>query len=224
MWTVKGRSGIGDANIQCTWEDWDGLSPNGRQYKNAITQETRNLSGQEYWNARKADYPGQELEVWKNGVANVKAYAEQYTNKNKTKPPSAFDKVCSADKAYERLMTLSDQLDEQLNDEEISFSDWTYARKQIDKKLDNAWQKLCSLRGWDAGEKDDEIFTNMLNDKVKQYRTASEQKTKQASSVSGVFSEAMYGLKDENVFKKLYVWWRGYSGGDRSLLSPTVDR
>jgi len=106
-------------------------------------------------------------------------------------------------------MTLSDQLDEQLNDEEISFSDWTYARKQIDKKLDNAWQKLCSLRGWDAGEKDDEIFTGMLNDKVKQYRTASEQK---ASSVSGVFSEAMCGLKDDNVFKRLYVWWNNKRG------------
>ena len=48
MWTGKGRSGIGDTNLQGTWEDWDGLSPNGRQYKNAITQETRNLSGQEY--------------------------------------------------------------------------------------------------------------------------------------------------------------------------------
>jgi len=156
--------------------------------------------------------------------ANTEAYAEQPTNKNKTKPLSAFDKVCSADKAYERLMTLSDQLDEQLNDEEISFSDWTYARKQIDKKLDNAWQKLCSLRGWDAGEKDDEIFTSMLNDKVKQYRTASEQKTKQALSVSGVFSEAMCGLKDENVFKKLYVWWRGCRGGDRRLLSAFTNQ
>ena len=155
-----------------------------------------------------------------NGKANIRAFADESLpldepgsrKARSSGTQTAFDKVCSADKAYERLMTLSDQLDEQLNDEEISFSDWTYARKQIDKKLDNAWQKLCSLRGWDAGEKDDEIFTSMLNDKVKQYRTASEQKTKQASSVSGVFSKVMYGLKDENVFKKLYVWWNNKRG------------
>lgn len=83
VWGGKGRSGIGDTNIQGTWEDWDGLSPNGRQYKNKLTQETRNLSGNDYWHLRKADFPGQLPDTLpasmlydKNGNANLSHFKE----------------------------------------------------------------------------------------------------------------------------------------------------
>ena len=102
-WTGKGRSGIGDTNIQGTWEDWDGLSPNGRQYKNAITQETRNLSGQEYWNARKADYPSQETEVWKDGKANIAGFADTVSKPKTAKKVDAFSSIMLADRNYSQI-------------------------------------------------------------------------------------------------------------------------
>lgn len=79
MYGSTGRSGIGDKNIQGTWDDWNGLSPNGRQYKNTITEETRNLSGADYWHARKANSEAQQPAVWINGRANVAAFKDDPT-------------------------------------------------------------------------------------------------------------------------------------------------
>lgn len=147
MWTGKGRSGIGDMNIQGTWEDWDGLSPNGRQYKNAITQETRNLSGQEYWNARKADYPSQETEVWKDGKANIAAFAEPVTKpKASAKTKSVLSSILLADRNYERLCGLSEQLDVELDNGSIDLESWAVGRRNIDKRLEKAWERVCKER------------------------------------------------------------------------------
>ena len=146
MWTGKGRSGIGDTNIQGTWEDWDGLSPNGRQYKNAITQETRNLSGQEYWNARKADYPSQETEVWKDGKANIAGFADSLAKPKAAKKTSAFDSIMLADRNYSRLCGLSEQLDVELDQGLIDLESWAAARKNIDLRLEKAWQRVLKER------------------------------------------------------------------------------
>lgn len=201
-WKGKGRSGIGDMNIQGTWEDWDGLSPNGRQYKNAITQETRNLSGQEYWNARKADYPSQETEVWKNGKANIAGFSDPGT-KPKAKPkPSAFDKVCTADRSYEKLCTLSEELDNQLDLGEIDLESWSYARKQLDKKLDRAWTNICKLRGWDDNgqEQLEKYSTNELTFDCQKWQAAPKPIDYGIIPETSVFK----GLSDNNVFKKIY--------------------
>jgi hypothetical protein len=204
MWTGKGRSGIGDVNIQGTWEDWDGLSPNGRQYKNAITQETRNLSGAEYWHARKADCLDQEPEVWKNGMANVKAFADKSTNKSRAKHLSAFEKACSADRSFERLEKLSIQLDEEYAAEKISSEDWVYARKQLDEKLERAWAKVCKLRGWNASEygsatsvqgKESTLF----------YATKKPTNNGNSDDVYKAPNTSLFdSLSDDNVFKKMY--------------------
>lgn len=144
----KGRSGIGDRNIQGTHDDWDGLSMNGRQYRNAVTQEIRNLSGAEYWNARKADYPSQETEVWKDGKANIAGFSDT-VSKPKTKPKkSALQTVALADSHYERLANLSEELDKELESGKLSFDDWAYARKTLDVRLEKAWQRLSKARGW----------------------------------------------------------------------------
>lgn len=83
-WGGKGRSGIGNTSTLGTWEDWDGLSPNGRQYKNKVTQECRDLSGSDYWQIRKSDFPHDlsddvypESDLYNaNGSANVKLFSE----------------------------------------------------------------------------------------------------------------------------------------------------
>lgn len=205
MWTGKGRSGIGDTNIQGTWEDWDGLSSNGRQYKNAITQETRSLSGQEYWSARKADYPSQEPEVWKNGMANVRAFVDQPANKSKTKPLSAFEKACTTDRSFERLEKLSIQLDEEYAAEKISSEDWVYARRQLDDKLEKAWSKVCKLRGWNASEYGSATSvqgkpSTLFYATKKPLNNGNSDDVYKASDI-GLFDS----LSDDNVFKKMYL-------------------
>lgn len=152
MWAGKGRSGIGDTNIQGTWEDWDGLSPNGRQYKNAITQETRNLSGQEYWNARKADYPSQETEVWKDGKANIAGFSDTVSKPKTSKKVDAFSSIMLADRNYSRLCGLSEALDVQLDNKEIDLESYCAARKNIDQRLTKAWARVQRERGWEGQE------------------------------------------------------------------------
>lgn len=73
MWRDKGRSGIGDAFIGedssglfsegHTYEGWKNLSPNGRQWKNPLTDEVRDLSGANYWHLRKENFPVEKATV-----------------------------------------------------------------------------------------------------------------------------------------------------------------
>ena len=207
MWTGKGRSGIGDTNLQGTWEDWDGLSPNGRQYKNAITQETRNLSGQEYWNARKADYPKQEPEVWKNGMANIKAFGDPVTATTKapTKKKTAFQSISLADSNYERLCGLSDALDTQLDNGELSFEDWTYARRQIDERLAKAWSRLCKCRGWnESGEPLDNSLDSGLSFSLEDIQEARDIGEKQRVKRELTGWGTIDCLSEENCFRGLF--------------------
>lgn len=61
-WDDKGRSGYGDQTIIGNYDDWCGLSMNGRQWKNELTRETRQLAGSSYWNQRKALSPNHPAE------------------------------------------------------------------------------------------------------------------------------------------------------------------
>lgn len=201
MWKGKGRSGIGDTNIQGTWEDFDGLSPNGRQYKNAITQECRNLSGSDYWFARKADYPKQEPETWVNGKANVNAFRDT-PSKPPTKPKakrSAFQLACLSDNNYERLQRISESLDDDLESGVLSVDDWQYAKKNLQPRLDRAWKKIAQNRGWDEDEQEIEesyqpIQTNTEHSWVKRF-------TKDIEPSNLIFNE----LREDNVFRIAYL-------------------
>lgn len=57
VWADRGRSGIGDNFSDNenghTWQDFDGLSPNGQQVKEENKEYIRSLSGQAYWSTRK---------------------------------------------------------------------------------------------------------------------------------------------------------------------------
>lgn len=88
------------------------------------------------------------------GNANIKAFSDEALRKKaQTKPKlSAFDKVCTADRSYEKLCTLSEELDQQLDSKQISWDDYIYARKQLDKKLERAWGAVCRNRGWEDQE------------------------------------------------------------------------
>lgn len=56
-WADRGRSGIGDNFSDNenghTWQDFGGLSPNGRQMKQADKRYIHDISGAQYWSERK---------------------------------------------------------------------------------------------------------------------------------------------------------------------------
>ena len=110
MWTSTGRSGYGDSTIGGDYDSWDGVSPNGKQYKNEATQEVRNLSGYRYWDMRKQNSPEQEIPVELHMLskerANIEAYADPVPTKRKTSVP-LIDRVLPQQR---RVRVLTEQL------------------------------------------------------------------------------------------------------------------
>lgn len=149
MWKGQGRSGIGDQTIIGEYDDWNGLSMNGRQWKNRHTMETRDLSGADYWHQRKALEPklAEDIPTFVHGRANVSTFAEPV---NKPKAPaktkSAFDSIMLADRNYSRLCGFSEALDAELDKGLIDLESWAAARRNIDKRLEKAWQRVCKER------------------------------------------------------------------------------
>lgn len=119
MWQSKGRSGYGDSTLQGDYDDWQGLSRNGRQWKSEATHLTRSLSGHDYWHLRKQIRPTEEIpqdmyavndtvslcHTLPNGKANLLAYADR--------PTPVKSKVNIKDKIlpqFKRLTTLREQM------------------------------------------------------------------------------------------------------------------
>lgn len=92
-----------------------------------------------------------------DGTANIARYAD--TPKTKAKQKTAFERITLADRHYSRLEQLSQELDTELENGSLSAEDWVYGRKQLDKRLDAGWVRLCKERGWSPEEKDKEIYS-----------------------------------------------------------------
>jgi len=153
VWNGKGRSGIGDKSINGTWDDWDGLSPNGKQFKNPLTKEIRNLSGAEYWSARKADNPYMLNKALPhhfnaNGSANIKAYVEPEKPKSSKKEEPLEYKLYPQQKAYDKLEALVQDIERKYLNLEISDEEYTEAMDVLEPKLAKAWTALCKAKGW----------------------------------------------------------------------------
>ncbi|MGL5013069.1 MAG: hypothetical protein ACRC6V_02105 [Bacteroidales bacterium] len=203
-WKGVGRSGIGDQTIIGEYEDWDGLSMNGRQFKNRLTQETRDLSGADYWYQRKALEPklAEDIPTYVHGRANIEAFADPVAKPKQTKPsPTAFEKICTSDSTYEKLCNLSEELDQQLDAKQIDWNDYIYARKQLDAKLDSAWKKVCKNRGWNELLEPEQCYPT-----GEEFTLDFEAKTQRKYDYSVIPSGSVFAeLDDGNVFKRIYT-------------------
>lgn len=142
MWGSKGRSGYGDSTIGGDYDSWDGVARNGRQYRNEITQETRDLSGADYWHLRKQNRPTEEipthLHMLNKHRANIEAYAEKSVE---VKPKSS---VSIQDRIMPQLRTLNKRIAEILELEaeykagNISIQNYTVLRGLAFSKRDRA--------------------------------------------------------------------------------------
>lgn len=162
MWTSKGRSGYGDSTIGGDYDSWDGVSSNGKQYKNEATMETRNLSGADYWHCRKQNRPTEaipsHLHMLNKDRANIEAYADPVeTPKRKTSIPLS-DRILPQKK---RLNTLRDQLielEKEYKTIQMSIEEYSTLRDILMVKINRAevlYKKAISVRP-DISENNDE--------------------------------------------------------------------
>lgn len=150
MWNSKGRSGYGDQTILGNYDDWSGLSSNGRQVKNELTNETRNLSGADYWHARKSIKPDEITpEVWVNGRANVKAFADtdKPVTKKTKKPIPITHQIIPQQRTLDKLDQQELALHKAYKNEEVSLEEYEELLYALDQKRERAFKALCKATG-----------------------------------------------------------------------------
>lgn len=153
MWQSTGRSGYGESTIGGDYDSWSGLSRNGRQYRNPITGETRNLSGTDYWHLRKQNRPTEDipahLHMYPNGAANINAYKDaDSVPKKSQKRLSLRNQISLADRHFERMEALSNELDAEWKSGNIPDEEYYELRVKMDLRLDKAWLRLAKENGW----------------------------------------------------------------------------
>ena len=171
-------------------------------------------------NADEFDYSGEQLmghrqgksvcmdHMLPSGMANLKRYGDPVTpgTKAPAKKKTAFQSISLADSNYERLCGLSDALDAQLDNGELSFEDWCYARRQIDERLAKAWSRLCKCRGWDENGKDvDNSLEDGLSFSLEDIQEVRDVGEKQRVKRELTGNEVFDSLSETNVFLGLFI-------------------
>lgn len=155
MWKGKGRSGIGDTTIIGEYDDWTGVSPNGRQYKNPATLLTSDLSGADYWNARKQitdtyDVPesmyakNDTVEMGHtlaNGKANLAKYTDPVVVRKSTKVPLK-NRILPQSARVDKLRSEAIELEACFKAGEFTPEEYTLLRDVAFKKLRRAEELL----------------------------------------------------------------------------------
>src|ERR1700712_3899667 len=153
MWNDKGRSGYGDTNLDGTYDDVIlGLSPNGRQYRNEATLETRNLSGHRYWSLRKQITPEQEIpedlyarnetesmsHTLANGNANLAKYADPVISIKKATKVPLKSRILPQFARVEKLTAEIIELEQAFKAGEYTPEEYSLLRSVAFKKRDRA--------------------------------------------------------------------------------------
>jgi len=167
------RSGVGATCEDGTQEDWTGISPNGRQYRSAITGQINDLQGSDYWAMRK-ELPNKlsvagELptdNVWTaDGKANIKAFSDEALGLTQKKTPAKkttpiAHQIVPQEKTLDRLDKQEAELYKAFENEEISEEEFKQLIFALEQKRYRAWKSRCKALGVDpdAEEEDEEML------------------------------------------------------------------
>ena len=152
MWTSKGRSGYSDSTIGGDYDSWDGVTPNGKQYKNESTMETRNLSGADYWHLRKQNRPTESipahLHMLNKDRANIEAYKDPTdgVKRRKTSVPLR-QRILPQEVRLNTLDTQIEELNQEYNSNRMSYDEYVQLKTILDKKRTRAWQLYVKAGG-----------------------------------------------------------------------------
>lgn len=126
----------------------NGLSRNGRQYKNEATMETRNLSGADYWHLRKQNRPTEEIPASLHMIgnkANINAYAEAAKPKRKS-TISIKDRILPQARRVERLTEQMRELVLEYQKGNIDIDEYSLLLSVISSKRSRAMELLAKAK------------------------------------------------------------------------------
>jgi len=172
------RSGVGATCEDGAQEDWTGTSPNGRQYRSAITRQVTDLQGSDYWSMRK-ELPNKlsvagELptdKVWtKDGKPNIKAFSDEALGLNQKKTPAKKSipiahQIVPQEKTLDRLDKQEAELYKAFENEEISEEEFKQLIFALEQKRQRAWKSRCKALGVDPDVEEDEEMLPEWQDK-----------------------------------------------------------
>lgn len=184
MWQSKGRSGYGDSTLQGDYDDWQGLSRNGRQWKSEATHLTRSLSGHDYWHLRKQIRPTEEIpqdiyavndtanlaHTLPNGKANLLAYADPAPVRKSVSKVSIEDKILPQKKRLNTLRSQMLELEQSYRNKEMSVEKYSLLRDIIVAKIQR--QEVLYKRAASVKPKSEETDEDYAQDSL-EYTSAS---------------------------------------------------
>lgn len=164
MWRSTGRSGVGEQYLGEAYEDIDGLTPNGRQWINPLTKETRNISGANYWHMRKSLSADEIIkpDVWTaDGKANIKAFSDEALGLTQKKTPAKktipiAHQIVPQEKTLDRLDKQEAGLYNAFEKQEISEEEFKQLIYALEQKRHRAWKSRCKALGVDPDVEEDE--------------------------------------------------------------------
>lgn len=204
MWKGTGRSGYGEQTILGEYDDWDGLSMNGRQWKNRLTKETRSLSGADYWHQRKALEPKmpEDIPTYVNGRPNISAFADpKPVDSPKRKPKDLMYRVLPQQATIERLEAMMEELEREFDNGLRSLEEYALLRNALDKKLDRAFKAL---------ERETSVPCGVALAGVENAYNSGKSLLKRDIAIDySIIPEGsvFHGLSDGNIFKIFAVKW-----------------
>lgn len=168
------RSGIGATVEDGTQEDWEGLSRNGRQWRNPLTREVRNLSGSAYWELRKAQSADEIIkpDVWtKDGKPNIKAFSDEALGLNQKKHPAKktvpiAQQIVPQEKTLDRLDKQEAELYKAFENEKISEEEFKQLIFALEQKRHRAWKSRCKALGVSPDAEEEEEMLPEWQDKA----------------------------------------------------------
>jgi len=174
MWRSTGRSGVGEQYLGEAYEDIDGLTPNGRQWINPLTKETRNLSGANYWHMRKSLSADEIVkpDVWTaDGKANIAAFSDEALGLNQKKTSSKKSipiahQIVPQEKTLDRLDKQEAELYKAFENQEISEEEFKQLIYALEQKRHRAWKSRCKALGIAADAEKDEETGSEWQDKA----------------------------------------------------------
>jgi len=155
MWRSTGRSGIGEQYLGEAYEDIDGLTPNGKQWINPLTKETRDLSGANYWHLRKTLNSDEVVkpDVWTvDGKANIAGFTDEALGLNQKKTTAKREipiahKIVPQERTLDRLDEQEEQLRKVYKAGEIDEQEMERLLFALDQKRERAWKSRCKALG-----------------------------------------------------------------------------
>jgi len=158
------RSGVGATCEDGTQDEWEGLSRNGRQWRNPLTREVRNLSGSAYWELRKAQSADEIIkpDVWtKDGKPNIKAFSDEALGLNQKKAPAKktvpiAHQIVPQEKTLDRLDKQEAELYKAFEKQEISEEEFKQLIFALEQKRARAWKSRCKALGISSDDDPDE--------------------------------------------------------------------